>query len=433
MDRALGLERNQSGGGYKPRIADALLRSALQTTGAVHVVGPKWCGKTTTAERASRSAVYFQDPDNRGVYRQIAETKPSRLLNGEKPVLLDEWQDAPTMWDAVRFAVDRDGAPGQFILTGSSVPRDPDQQIRHSGAGRISWLRMRTMSLFESGESSGTASLGGILRQEDIDGAALDRLETVAEAVVRGGWPAAVARGETQPGLLAESYVESLLESDISRVDGIEKNPNRVRLLMRSLARNESTEAAMTTLRGDMAADDGSLSVNTIGVYLNSLRRLFVLDEQDAWAPAVRSKTAIRTSPVRRFCDPSIAAVLLRMSPAKLLSDFNTFGLLFESLCVRDLKAYAQANDADVFRYRDARNLECDAIVEARDGRWGAVEVKLGANRVEEACATLRSVREHVRSQHGGGPSFLLVITAEGMAYRRPDGIYVAPATCLGP
>jgi len=416
---------------YRPRIADALLREALQTTGAVQIVGPKWCGKTTTAEQQAVGTVYFQDPDQRSSLLRIAAEQPSLLLKGDKPLLLDEWQDAPAIWDAVRFAVDKEQALGSYILTGSSVPsRD---QISHSGTGRFSRVAMRPMTLLESGESVATARLADIVDGLDIGGQASMTLSDVAEALVRGGWPASVSAGDSRGMARASDYVDSIIESDISRVDGIEKNPRRVRLLMRSLARNESTEAAMTTLQSDMAADEGRVSTNTIAVYLDALRRLYVIDDQQAWAPAVRSKTAMRTSPVRRYCDPSLPAALLGLTPDKLLFDFNTFGLLFESLCIRDLRVYASAIGATISHYRDARGLECDAIMELPDGRWGAIEVKLESNREDDASADLRQIASVVRSQHGGPASFLMVITATGFARRRNDGVYSVPISCLGP
>ncbi|MCL2467209.1 MAG: DUF4143 domain-containing protein [Micrococcales bacterium] len=420
---------------YRPRIADQLLGAALRRAGAVQVVGPKWCGKTTTAQQATVDAVYFQDPDRRAGYQQLASVQPSALLAGRKPKLLDEWQDVPTVWDAVRFAVDRDPSPGQYVLTGSCVA-DSDE-IKHTGTGRIAKVVMRPMTLFESGESGGAVSLAQLADGADIAGQGLGGIGDVAAAICRGGWPAALRREPDTWGALASDYVTSLVESDISRVDEVEKNPRRVRLLMRSLARNEATQAAMTTLAADMRTDEAAsgngLSTNTIAVYLAALRRLYVVDDQEAWAPAVRSKAAIRTSPVRRFCDPSIAAALLGLTPDTLVVDYSTFGLLFESLCVRDLRVYAEALGAGVFGYRDSRDLECDAIVEWPDGRWGAIEVKIDPRHADAAADTLLTVNRLVRSQHGGPPAFLAVVTATGFAYRRPDGVYVLPITCLAP
>ena len=417
--------------GYRPRVADAALDTALHVAGAVQIVGPKWCGKTTTAARRAAGAVYFQDPDRRASYAQIAAEQPSLLLQGDKPLLLDEWQDTPTIWDAVRFAVDREPGYGQFILTGSSVPAA--DEIRHSGTGRFARVVMRPMSLYESGESSGEVSLRTVADGGDIAGRARGDLSAVAHMIVRGGWPASVVSDDEYAQQRAAAYVDSVIELDVSRVDGVEKNPRRVRLLLRSLARNESTEAAMTTLRANMATDEGSVSTNTIAVYLNALRRLYMIEDQEAWAPAVRSKTALRTAPVRRFCDPSLAAALLGLTSDKLLVDFNTFGMLFESLCVRDLRVYAGAMGASVWHYRDARGLECDAIIELPDGRWGAVEIKLQQRHENDAAANLLRIQSLVRSQHGGPASFLIIVAADGFAYRRSDGIIVAPITCLMP
>ncbi|MDR2487560.1 MAG: DUF4143 domain-containing protein [Clostridiales Family XIII bacterium] len=417
---------------YLHRIADGLLADALQKSGAVQIVGPKWCGKTTTAVQAAAEVVYLQDPDQRESYRRIAREQPSLLLRGQKPLLLDEWQDIPVLWDAVRFAVDKENTPGGYILTGSAVPRE-GEEILHTGTGRFSRIVMRPMSLYESGESDGSVSLSEMIEGAEPDGKSLLSLEEIAFALIRGGWPASVTRGGRHAAGLSRDYVDSLIETDVSRVDGIEKNPRRARLLMRSLARNESTQAAMTTLQSDMAADDGKLSVNTIAVYLHALRCLYVLDEQEAWMPAVRSKTSIRTSPVRRYCDPSLAAALLGLTPEKLLTDFHTFGLLFESLCIRDLRVYAEAIGGTITHYRDARGLECDAIIEMADGSWGAVEIKLTKDAEDKAAANLQRIADKVRSQHGGRASFLLIVTAGGYAYRRKDGVNVVPVGCLRP
>lgn len=416
---------------YKPRIADELLNDALGRVGAVQIVGPKWCGKTTTAEQKAKSAVFFQDPDTRDTNQQIASEKPSLLLQGSKPLLLDEWQDAPKMWDAVRFAVDRSGKLGQFILTGSSVVES--DEIYHSGTGRFARVRMRPMSLYESGESDGSVSLQDVAAGRQIEGNSRLDLEDIAQLMTRGGWPQSVINKSESSSKAAYDYVEAIVNTDSSKVDGIEKNPSRVRLLMRSLARNESTEAAMTTLQADMSADEGRISVNTIAQYLGALRRLYVLEEQEAWAIAVRSKTAQRTSPIRRYTDPSIPCALLRLSPEKLMVDFNTFGLLFESLCVRDLRTYAEAIDAQVYHYRDARGLECDAIVEFADGRWGAVEIKLQDSKVEAAIKNLHNIKDKVQTQHGGEASFLMVLTAKGISYQRSDGVCVVSVGCLRP
>lgn len=418
-------------GSYRPRLVDGLVDSALHRAGAVQIVGPKWCGKTTTAEQFARQSVFFQDPDRRSSYRRIAAEQPSLLLRGERPLLLDEWQDAPQMWDAVRFAVDREAAMGQFILTGSTVSDSPE--IAHSGTGRFARVIMRTMSLFESGDSTGEVSLDDIVNNREVFGVGKMDLTHIAHLIARGGWPVNVIHQDEYSQGRAKDYVESIINSDVSRVDGVQKNPNRVRLLMKSLARNESTEAAMTTLRADMTADEAALSTNTIAVYLAALRRLYVIEDQEAWPLAVRSKTAIRTAPTRRFCDPSIAAALLDLTPEKMLVDFDTFGLLFESLCIRDLRVYAGAVGASLYRYRDNRDLEADAIIELPDGRWGAVEIKLQSTHEDDAAQILLRLQQLVTSQHGGPASFLMVVTSSGIARRRPDGVYVTPISCLKP
>jgi predicted AAA+ superfamily ATPase len=292
---------------------------------------------------------------------------------------------------------------------------------------------MRPMSLYESGESNGQVSLAELFNGVAAEAQATTQLEDLTLAIVRGGWPAAVMRPDADPITQANGYIESLIETDISKVDGTEKNPRRVRLLLRSLARNESTQAAMTTLQADMITETTPVSVNTISVYLNALRRLYVLEEQDAWAAAVRSKVAIRTTPVRHFCDPSLPAALLGLTRDKLLTEFATLGLLFESLCIRDLRVYATALGASVYHYRDARGLECDAIVELRDGSWGAFEIKLTATDFDKAATNLLALKSQVHSQHGGHASVLAIVTAEPYCYQRDDGVWIVPITCLKP
>ncbi|MCL1898374.1 MAG: DUF4143 domain-containing protein [Micrococcales bacterium] len=419
---------------YQPRVSDALLLNALRRSGAVQVLGPKWCGKTTSAEQVAASVRYFQDPDQRRTYQQLGQEKPSLLLRGDKPLLLDEWQDVPQVWDAVRYAVDRDPTPGQYLLTGSAVPSDQaSSEISHSGTGRFARVRMRPMSLFESGDSNGSVSLASLFAGFSVDAESLFDNQTAAWALTRGGWPASVVDPGDASLERPRDYVDSLVESDISRVDGVEKNPNRVKLLLRALARNESTEATNTTLQKDVAGDQAGLAMNTVSQYLQALRRLFVLDEQDAWPLAVRAKVVQRTKPIRRFCDPSLSVALLRLTPDKLLADFNIFGLLFESMAVRDLRVYAEAAGCMVYHYRDARGLKTDAIVERGDGAWGAVEVKLGSGGHQAASDTLLRIKHSVRSQHGGAPSFLLALTNESFAYTDTDGINWVPLGCLGP
>lgn len=415
---------------YLSRIADKLLDTALQASGAVLIEGPKWCGKTRTAKEMAQSSLFMQDPDYTTAYLKAADAKPSLLLRGETPRLIDEWQLAPVLWDAVRFAVDERGVPGQFILTGSAVPID--NAMRHTGTGRISRMMMRPMSLYESLESSGDISLK-VLFDENSDVAGLSTLtiERLAFALARGGWPAFVGENDNIALRRVYDYVDAVINIDVSRVDEVEKNPARVRALMRSLARNISTVANLATLRNDIGGNEAAVSDKTIASYLNALRRIFVIEDLPAWSPALRSKTAIRTSAKRHFIDPSIATAALRATPDRLLGDFSTFGFLFESLCIRDLRVYAQALDGEVFHYRDKSGLEADAIVHLKDGRWGAVEVKMGAREIEDAAKNLKALRDKIDLDKMREPSFLMVLTATDFAYRREDGVQIVPIGCL--
>lgn len=417
---------------YLKRIADHLLQERLMASGAVLIEGPKWCGKTRTALENSKSHLFMQDPDRSISYLKAADTKPSLLLKGDTPRLLDEWQTAPVLWDAVRFMVDQRGKPGQFILTGSAVPKD--NVVQHTGTGRIARLMMRPMSLYESMESNGSVSLKALFDGEtEIDNFSTLTIEQIAFAIVRGGWPASI--GETNKIALrhAIDYVEAIINADVSRVDGIEKNPVRVRALLRSLSRNISTMATIRTIHSDIAMGDGdgSISEKTISQYLSALDRIFVTENLPAWNPALRSKTAIRTSPKRQFIDPSIAAAVMRLTPSRLLDDFNYFGFLFESLCDRDLRIYAEAIDGQIFHYRDGSGLEADAVIALNDGRWAAVEVKLGSKEIEEAAIHLLELKNKVNTGKMREPSFLMILTGTEIAYRRKDGVYVVPLGCL--
>ena len=415
---------------YLTRMADKVLSSALEASGAVLIEGPKWCGKTRTAEEKAVSALYMQDPDHTASYLKAADIKPSILINGDTPRLIDEWQMAPVLWDAVRFAIDQRGETGQFILTGSAVPKD--NAVQHTGTGRISRMTMRPMSLFESLESNGMVSLKSL-----FDGTAVGEcfssltIEKLAFALIRGGWPASIGQTTSIAPQQVYDYVDAVINIDVSRVDGVEKNPMRLRALMRSLARNVSTATSITTIQQDIAVDKETISEKTISAYLNALRRIFVIEDLPAWNPAMRSKTALRTSPKRHFVDPSIAAAVLRANSDSLLSDFNTFGLMFESLCIRDLRAYAQAIDGEVFHYRDKGRLEADAIVHLKDGRWGAVEVKMGAKEIEIATENLKTLREKINLDKMKQPSFLMVLTAGELGYKRNDGVYIVPIGAL--
>ncbi len=383
-----------------------------------------------SAEQLAGSVIYMQDVDSSRTYMAMADTKPSMLLKGDVPRLIDEWQMAPVLWDAVRAEVDRRRIPGQFILTGSAVPRD--NATAHTGTGRISRVMMRTMSLFESGESSGEISLGRLFAGTQDDGAMSSfSIQDISYAICRGGWPASLSFPKEDALEVARNYVDAIVEEDVSRVDGVERNPQRVFNLLRSLSRNVCTMASNTTIIQDMAASETSMTAPTFDSYLNALRRIFVIDDTPAWSPAMRSKSALRTSVKRNFVDPSIAAAVLRTGPDRLLEDFNTFGFLFESLCHRDMKIYALANDGDVFHYRDRNDLEADMIVALRDGRWAAVEVKLGSRQIEEAAENLKKLAEKVDSEKMGTPSFLMVLTGGEYAYRRADGVWVVPVGCL--
>ena len=425
---------------YMPRIADKLLRIELQSAGAVLVEGAKWCGKTRTAEVAARSIVYMQDQDEADNYLQMAETMPSLLLAGEEPHLVDEWQVAPNLWDAVRFEVDRRGGMGHFILTGSAVPPDhedeknPKLKRRHTGTGRIARLRMRPMSLWESGESNGMVSLRSLFEGEEIP-AATSKLSVpdIARLACRGGWPEAVFLADAPSRRIARNYVRAIVEEDVHRVDGVERNPERVMQLMKSLARNVSSIATQQTIIDDMCANDMSASDKTVADYLNALKKIFVVEDTPAWAPAMRSKTALRSAAKRQFADPSIAAAALGTSPEGLLRDIITFGFIFESMCCRDLRAYSQPLDAQVSHFRDRNGLEMDLVVSLPDGRWGGVEVKLGSGKIDEAAENLLKISGRVDAKKTGKPSFLMVLTGTKFAFRRPDGVYVVPLGCLKP
>ena len=415
---------------YLSRIADKLLDTALQASGAVLIEGPKWCGKTRTAKERAVSSLFMQDPDYTTAYLKAADAKPSLLLRGETPRLIDEWQLAPMLWDAVRFAVDERGVAGQFILTGSAVPMD--NAMRHTGTGRISRMLMRPMSLYESLESSGDVSLKALFDENsDATGVSTLTIERLAFALARGGWPAFVGESDNIALRRVYDYVDAVINIDVSRVDEVEKNPARVRALMRSLARNISTAANLATIRNDIVGNEEAISDKTMASYLNALRRIFVIEDLPAWSPALRSKTALRTSAKRHFVDPSIATAVLRATPDRLLGDFNTFGFLFESLCIRDLRVYAQALDGEVFHYRDKSGLEADAIVHLKDGRWGAVEIKMGAKEIEDAAKNLKTLRAKIDLDKMREPSFLMVLTGTEFAYRREDGVQIVPIGCL--
>ena len=417
---------------YMPRIADDLLAAKLRQAGAVVIRGPKWCGKTETALKHSKSALFMQDPDQRMSNQMLAESKPSILLRGEKPRLIDEWQEAPQLWDAVRFSVDREREIGLYILTGSATPKE---KPRHSGAGRMSFLDMRTMSLYESRESTGEVSLLALFdAPEDIEGVSNSDVEAIAFQVARGGWPSAVTMTDRSAAMeTAHNYLTAVAEEDISNVDGVSRNPDHARLVMRSFARCVGSQMAVSSMSKMVNAQGSEMSRPTFSAYLGALRNLSIIEDLNAWEPSLRAKARISRTPKRYFADPSLAAAALGASPDTLLKDMPTLGMLYEALCIRDLRVYAQKNHGQVFFYRDNVGLEADAVVALRDGRWGLVEIKLNQSQADAASDSLRRVANKVDQTIMGAPSFLLVVTADGYAYRRNDGVYVVPIGCLKP
>jgi len=417
---------------YYPRCCDSLSEQLLTTAGALLIEGPKWCGKTWVGRHIANSVLYMQDPDRGTNYRQLADSMPSQLLKGEKPRLIDEWQEAPVLWDAVRFDVDQTGEWGQYILTGSSTPYD-DAKPRHTGTGRIARLKLRPMSLWESRESSGSVSLSELFEcPDEISGESDLTIANIAKIIARGGWPEAVAK-RSYSAQIARNYVDAVVNTEISNTDGVERNPHRVRQLLRSYARNISTMAAQTTILEDVKANDVMFSDTTMYGYLNALRRIFLIEDVPAWKPSLRSKTAIRTSDKRQFVDPSIAVAVMRADADSIIDDFKYFGFLFESLVTRDLRIYSQLIDGEVFHYRDKNELEADIIIRLHDNRWAAVEVKLGNKEIEEGAKHLLALQKKVDTEKVGEPSFLMIVTGGQFAYRRPDGVYVVPIGCLKP
>lgn len=418
---------------YKKRIVDEMLQRKLKGKGAVLIEGPKWCGKTTTAEQIAKSVLYMANPENKKQNLMLADIDPNVLLKGETPKLIDEWQIAPKIWDAVRFEVDHRKDEGQFILTGSAVPTDKSL-IAHTGTGRFSFLFMRPMTLFESLESTGTVSLKDLFDQKNISGINNLSLEDIAYLCCRGGWPRSISMEREIALDQAFDYYDAIVNSDISRVDGISREPTRVKNLMRSYARNVGSQASNETLKGDMINNDSfSLDTDTVFSYINALKKIFVVDEVSAWNPNLRSKTAIRTSDTRYFIDPSIVTASLGLGPDDLINDLNTFGFIFENLCVRDLRVYAESINGDLYHYRDSSSLECDAVIHLRNGSYGLVEIKLGGDKlIEEGVENLLKLKNKLDTSKMKKPSFLMVVTATGdYAYKRSDDVYVVPVGCL--
>lgn len=419
---------------YRPRIADRILERKLKGKGAVLIEGAKWCGKTTTAEMQANSILYMSEPGKVAQNIQLATINPSLLLKGDNPRLIDEWQLAPQLWDAVRFEADHRHSTGLFILTGSSVPPDMSN-VYHTGTGRFAWMRMRPMSLWESGDSTGEVSLSQLFDgKKDIAGSSDTSLERMAFLTCRGGWPLAIDMEDDVALEQAFDYISAVEQRDISEADGIERDPARVHRLLRSYARHQGSQVAVPAIRADLIENEGeTLDSDTVASYIKALKRIFVIEDVEAWNPNLRSKTAIRTSDTRYFTDPSIATAALGIGPKDLISDLNTFGLIFETLCMRDLRVYAESINGNVYHYRDKNGLECDAVIHLRNGHYGLIEIKLGGDKsIEEGAATLFKLAEKIDTTKAKQPSFMMVLTATGkFAYQRPDGIMVVPISCL--
>ena len=426
---------------YLPRIADNQLEERLEAFGAVLIEGPKWCGKTTTAEQISKSIIRMQDPDMREEYAATAASKPSLLLLGDTPRLIDEWQDAPVLWDAIRTMVDRRQSPGQFILTGSNAV--DKTKILHSGTGRISRMKMQPMSLWESNESNGGISLMELFNNKDLDIDGIKsnmKIEDLINAACRGGWPAFVnMKSDRAKLLIARDYVDTVCRDDISRVDGIKRDERITRAILRSYARNISTLAKNTSLLADVTASgEVSLVMSTFEDYVTSLKRLFVLENIEAWCPSIRSKTALRSGLKRGFIDPSIAVAALNLTPQALMTQLKTFGFIFEQMCARDLRAYTPGFGSHLSYYRDRYGLEADLVLHLDDGRYALIECKLGSNEIEEGSKHLLELKRLIQEHNKGEkqvplrePDLLIILTGGSMAYTRPDGVKIIPLACL--
>jgi len=409
---------------YLSRVVDSEIDELMKIMGAVLIEGCKWCGKSTTGFHRAKSVIEFQNPDRKQEYDEIKNTKPSLFLNGEKPRMFDEWQMYPIVWDSIRTDVDHSGKKGQYILTGSAKPSEGE--IMHTGTGRISRVLMRPMSLFESGESTGEVMFSDIIEGKDVSGVSKLSLEDLASIIVRGGWPAAIEVKSDVQYRFAKEYVKSLIHEEVKIVDGVERNPEKMQNVLRSLARNISTSVANSTIEEDVKNNfDDDISRPTLTDYLNTLEKLFVIENVNATNLNFRSKYALRTKPKRYFVDSSIATAILEMRPQDLLQDLNTFGFLFESLCMRDLKIYTGSYGGDITFYRDEKDFEVDAILRTSSGKWGAIEIKLGAGYIDDAANNLLKFKDRVDIQKCGEPAFLMVLTGANYSYKRDDGIYV--------
>lgn len=419
---------------YIPRLLDTVIQDDMRLFGAVIVSGVKWCGKTTTCKRFAKTIISLQDKSQYERYAGTAQMDPQLLFRGEKPLLIDEWQRIPELWDAARYYVDCNShTKGQLIFTGSVTMDAAYERIHHSGAGRFKHVRMRTMSLFESGHSTGDVSLGSLFDgNTSVTGLSEMNLEAVVDELVRGGWPETVGLGRKESYRVLKAYCDTIVNAEVRSVDGKQRDANRMRAMMRSLSRNSAMAAKASTIRADMAeSENTSVSINTVYDYLRVLKDLCVTDDLQAWTPRLRSKTAVRTSDTRHLTDPAIATYFLNAGKDDLLYDTETLDLLFESMVIRDLRVYAQTIDGEVFHYRDEDGLEVDAIIHLWDGRWGAVEVKLGMSWVENGAESLKRLRNKVDLDSMNPPSFLMVVIPSGSAYTRPDGVHVVPLSCL--
>ncbi|MBR4323405.1 DUF4143 domain-containing protein [Treponema sp.] len=419
---------------YKPRIVDSILQDKLEAKGAVLIEGAKWCGKTTTAGQKAASILKMDNPKTKDQNLNMAKLNPQRLLKGETPRLIDEWQLAPTLWDAIRYEVDERQKMGQFILTGSAVPPDTDE-ITHSGTGRFTWVLMRPMSLFESGESTGEVSLKSLFDGSlEVDGENPLDMEKLSFLICRGGWPMSVGLKDKAALQQAFDYYDAVVKSDINRADGVNKNPERVKRIMKSFARNQGSQAANTVIAADILANEvEKVNEDTVHSYIEALKKIFVVEDMPAWNPNLRSKSAIRTSDTRYYVDPSIATASLGIGPEDLINDLRTFGLFFETMCVRDLRVFAESLDGSVYHYRDNTGLECDAVVHLRNGKYGLIEIKLGGeDAINEGAATLKKLQKSIDTSKMKEPSFLMVLTGLGdYPYKREDGVLVVPIGVL--
>lgn len=415
---------------YLPRLIEDEIKTIMRLRGGIYIQGPKWCGKSTTAELFAKTVVRLQDKEDYDRYELLLSTETRSLFQEDRPIMFDEWQLLPHLWDSIRADIDKKSKQGQFILTGSATPAEDKK--RHSGIGRIARLTMRSMSLWESGESTGQISLKNLFNgTADVSGRSEIKLNDLSTIVCRGGFPQAVLLGDEDGLRIPKLYHTELVEEDITKVDDINRNPDRARQILKAYARNVSSLASNKTIRDDAMANDSTLDEKTLASYTNALKKLFIIEDVPAWNPRLRSKTFTRTSDKRQFTDPSLAVAALGATPNSLMRDMNTFGLLFESLCIRDLRIYANLIGGRVSHYRDATGLEADAIIHLPNDDWAAIEIKLGGNQIDEAAKNLLKLEDKVELSKSNPPKFLMVLTGLDYAYRRPDGVYVVPIGCL--